>query len=77
MIDLTIVIYLDDMIEGSGEHQLLIDVRRGDRFFNLLGNTYAVTECFSQTFTKSGFWPSVPEKNKTTIKAMKVVSYEP
>lgn len=72
-IDLTIVIYTDDVVEDNEEYKILKAATSGNRIFNLMGNQYAVIEYIRQTFSQPQTWPQVRiKRNKIVINAMKI-----
>lgn len=71
MSDLKLTFYVDDLIEGTEEHDLFISVTEGNREFQVLGCSYAVTDIVFERF--SGDQISSASRNKITIKAMKFI----
>ncbi len=71
MSDLKLTFYADDLIEGTEEHDLFISVTEGNREFQVLGCSYAVTDIVFERF--SGDQILSASRNKITIKATKLI----
>lgn len=72
MSDLKLTFYVDDLIEGTEEHDMVRSITNDhERMIEVLGCSYTVTDVIFEGFSGKEIWPT--NRNKITIKAMKMI----
>lgn len=73
MSDIELTIYLDELVEGTEEFELVQSVTSGNLKFHMLGCSYAVTDVRNDRFSWAGRSILSVNRDKITIKAMKMI----